>query len=61
MSYSELCGGSLRLEIFFQFPLEQLTEVIVLGERLSIVHFDKLGTVAENVKLFEFPGFDKDT
>ena len=37
LHYPELSGESLRLEMFFQFPLEQVTEVIVLGERLSNV------------------------
>ena len=30
LHYPELSGESLRLEIIFQFPLEQVTEVIVL-------------------------------
>ena len=49
LHYPELSGESLRLEMFFQFPLEQVTEVIVLGERLSNIQIDKFGTVAENV------------
>ena len=49
LHYQELSGESLRYELFFQFPLEQVTEVIVLGERLSNVRNDKFGTVAENV------------
>ena len=49
LHYPELGGESLRLEMFFQFPLEQVTEVIVLGERLSNVQIDKFGTVAKNV------------
>ena len=47
--YPELSGESLRLEMFFQFPLEQLTEVIILGEILSNIQNDNFGTVAENV------------
>ena len=35
--------------MFFQFHLEQVTEVIVLDERLSNVEFDKFGTVARKV------------
>ena len=54
--YPELSAQSLRLELFFQFPLEQVTEVIVLGERLSNVLFDKLGTVAKMFIFFEFSG-----
>ena len=49
LHYPELSGENLRLEMFFQFPLEQVTEVIVLGERLSNVQIDKFGTVAKNV------------
>ena len=49
LHYPELSGESLRLEMFFQFPLEQVTEVIVLGERLSNIQIDKFGTVAKNV------------
>ena len=49
LHYSELSGESLRSETFFQFPLEQVTEVIVLGERLSTVQIDKFGTVAKDV------------
>ena len=37
LHYPELSGENLRLEMFFQFPLEQVTEVIVFG------------TVAKNV------------
>ena len=49
LHYPELSGESLRLEMFFQFPLEQLTEMIVLGERLSNFQIDKFGTVAKIV------------
>ena len=49
LQYPELSGESLRLELFFQFPLEQVTEVIVLGERLSNIQIDKFGTVAKSV------------
>ena len=45
----ELSGGSLRLEMFFQFPLEQVTKIIVSVERLSNVQIDKFGTVAKNI------------
>ena len=49
LHYPELSGESLRLEMFFKFPLEHVTGVIVLGERLSNVQIDKFGTVAKNV------------
>ena len=38
LHYPEFSGESLRIEMFSQFPLEQITEVIVL----------KFGTVAKN-------------
>ena len=44
----------MRMELFFQFPLEQVTEVIVLGERLSNFQIDKFETVAENVCFLSF-------
>ena len=49
LHYPELTGESLRLELFFEFPLEQVTEVIVLGERLSNIQIDKFGKIAKNV------------
>ena len=51
LHYPELSGESLRLEMFFQFPLEQVTEKIVLGERLSNIQIVKFGTV---LKMFNF-------
>ena len=56
LRYLELSGESLRREMIFQFPLEQVTEVIVLSERLSIVQIDKIGTVAKNVWSLGFSG-----
>ena len=49
LHYPELSRESLKLGIFFQLLLEQLTEVIVLGERLSNVQIDNFGTVAKIV------------
>ena len=49
LHYAELSGEKLRLEMFFLFPLEQVTEVIVLGERLSNIQIDIIRTVAKNV------------
>ena len=40
LHYPELSGESLRLKLIFQFPLEQVTEAIVLGERPSNVQID---------------------
>ena len=50
--YPELSGESLRLETFFEFPLEQVTKAIVLGERLSNFQIDKFGKVAQNIQFF---------
>ena len=47
--YPELSGESLRLEMFFERPLTNVTELIVLGERISTVKIDQFGTVAKNV------------
>ena len=35
--------------MILQFPLEQVTEVIVLEERLSNFQIKKSGTIAKNV------------
>ena len=47
--YPELIGEPLRLELCFSSPLENVTEVIVLGERMSSVAVDKFGVVGKNV------------
>ena len=47
--YPELVGESLRLELNFTFPLEHVTELIVLGERMSSVAVDKFGVVGKNI------------
>ena len=49
--YPVLSGESLRLEMFFQFPLEQVTEVIVFGERLSNIQID---ISEQSLKMFIF-------
>ena len=46
--YPELIGEPLRLELYFSSPLENVTEVIVLGERMSSVAVDKFGVVGKN-------------
>ena len=43
--YPKLNGEPLRMELYFSSPLENVTEVIVLGERMSSVAVDKLGVV----------------
>ena len=47
--YPELSGESIRLEMFFDRSLGNVTEIIVLGERMSTVKIDQFGTVAKNV------------
>ena len=45
--YPELAGESLRLELLSTYRLEDVTEVIVLGERMSSIAFDKFGVVGK--------------
>ena len=47
--YPELVGELLRLELNFTFPLEHVTELIALGERMSSVAADKFGVVGKNI------------
>ena len=47
--YPELSGESVRLEMFFEHPLTNVTELIVLRERISTVKIDQFGTVDKNV------------
>ena len=47
--YPELVGEPLRLELNFTFTLEHLTELFVLGERMSSVAVDKFGVVRQNI------------
>ena len=47
--YPELIGERLRLELYFSSPLENITEVIVLGELMSCVAVDKSGVVGKNL------------
>ena len=47
--YPELVGEPLRLALNFTFPLEHVTELIVLGERMSSVAVDKFGVVEKNL------------
>ena len=48
--YPELVGEPLRLELNFTFPLEHVTELIVLGERMSSVSVEKFGVVGKNIQ-----------
>ena len=47
--YPGLVGEPLRLELNFTFPVENVTQLIVLGERMSSVAFDNFGVVGNNV------------
>ena len=47
--YPELVGEPLRLELNFTFPLEHVTELIVLGKRMSSVAVDKFAVVGKNI------------
>ena len=47
--YPELVGEPLRLELIFTHPLKNVTELIVLGERMSSVAVEKFGFVGKNV------------
>ena len=47
--YPELVGEPLRLELNFTQPLENVTELIILGEQMSSVAVDKIGVVGKNV------------
>ena len=47
--YPELIGESIRLEMFFDHPLRNVTEIIVLGEKMSTVKIDQFGMVAKIV------------
>ena len=46
IDYPELSCESIRLEMFFDRSLRNVTEINVLGERLSTVKIDQFGTVA---------------
>ena len=47
--YLLLVGEPLRLELKITQPLENVTELIVLGELMSSVAVDKFGVVGKNV------------
>ena len=47
--YTELFGEPLRLELNSTNPLENVTELIVLGERMSSVAVYKFGVLGKNV------------
>ena len=47
--YPELVGELLRLGLNFTHPVENVTELIVLGEGMSPVVVDKFGVVGKKV------------
>ena len=47
--YPEKVGEPLTLELNFIVPLKQVTELIVLGERLSSVVGEKFDVVGKNI------------
>ena len=47
--YRELVGEPLRLELNLTYPLEHVTELIVLAERMSSVAVDKFGVVGKDI------------
>ena len=52
--YPELVGEPLRRELNFTFPLEHVTELIVLGERMSSGAVDKFDVVGKKLKWIKF-------
>ena len=46
--YPELIREPLKLELYFSSPLENVTEVFVLGQRISSVAVDKFRVVGKN-------------
>ena len=47
--YPKLVEEPLRLQLNFTTPLQNVTELIVLGERMSSDAVDKFGVVGKNV------------
>ena len=45
--YPEIVGEPLRLELNFTHLLENVSELIILGERMSSVAVDKFGVVGK--------------
>ena len=48
--YPEIIGEPLRLELYFSSSLENVTEVSVLGDRVSCVALDKFRVVGKNLR-----------
>ena len=48
--YPEFVGEPLRLELIFTYTLQHVTEINVLGERMSSIAVDKFGVVGKNIQ-----------
>ena len=48
-NYPELVGEPLRLEPNFTYSLEHVTELILLGDRMSSVAVDKFSVVGKKI------------
>ena len=48
--YPDLVEEPLRLELNFNFSLEHVTELILVGERMSSVAVDKFDVVGKNIQ-----------
>ena len=59
LHYDELCGESLRLEIFLQFALKRVTKLVVLGERLSKVQNDRSEQTLRIINFLSFQSLIK--
>ena len=49
LSYPELDGEPPRVDLNFNFLLENVAELIVLGERMSSIEVDKFVVVGKNI------------
>ena len=47
--YPEVIGEPLRLQLYFSSPLENVTETIVLGERMYSIAVDNFRVVGKNL------------
>ena len=51
--YPELVGESLRLELSFTFPLEHITKLNMLGQRMPPVAVDKIAVLGKSFQIGE--------
>ena len=54
LPYPELFGEPMSFELSFTFPPEHVTELIVLGVRISSVAIDKFEVVGKYLKWMDF-------